>query len=174
MGFEQERRKTYAELSDGEKQILVDDYYIPHHARERAKEALEALRTSLEEGKVKPDGFREAAVAVGARVYENEGVTASTQFMTEPDRKLLFPSEYARMRDRHFLRTHLAGLLAADRIKKEDERIKPGSWLDVELRSNVDDEDDDDLGSAYLILLLDREKADRGDDARGESRARPA
>jgi len=156
-GLERERFKTFIELSDGEKMILRDEYYLPYEAGERARKVLGELKKSCDEGKIKPDGFRAAAEAVGARVYEDEKITASSRYMTEPDRELLFPTEFQRMRDRHFLRSHLASLLAADRIKKEEERIKPGSWLDIELRTDPDP-DELDAGTAYLILLIDRKK----------------
>ncbi|MHC4955315.1 MAG: SurA N-terminal domain-containing protein [Planctomycetota bacterium] len=154
---ERERRKTFPELSEGEKAILKDDFYLPHRARERAKKVLEELKKQFDEGKIKPNGFAAAAGSLGARVYENEHITAATRFMAPPDKTLLYPPEFQRMRDRHFLRSHLASLLAADRIKKEDERIKPGTWLDIELRTDADDEDKDP-GTAYLALLIDREK----------------
>jgi len=156
-GLERERRKTFVELSDGEKVILADEYYRPYQARERAKAALGELKKACDEGKVKPDGFRAAAEAIGARVYEEEQITAASRFMAEPDEKLLFPSELQRMRDRHFLRRHLSSLLAADRIKPENERIKPGTWLDVEVRNSME-ADAVDPGTAYLILMLDRKK----------------
>ncbi|MEM8884142.1 MAG: hypothetical protein AAGD14_08750 [Planctomycetota bacterium] len=152
-----ESAKTFEELTALERSRLVDDYYKPTKAREMAKEALVALRKRVDEGNVKPDGFKEAAEALGARVFENESVVADTGYIEPPDDNQLFPSEFKRMRDRYFLRNRLGSILASDRIKKEDERIKPGSWLDVEVRSDSDDIEEDP-GSAYLILLLERTK----------------
>ncbi|MHC4939183.1 MAG: SurA N-terminal domain-containing protein [Planctomycetota bacterium] len=158
-GLERERRKTYPELDEGEKSILKKEFYVPHRARERSKEVLEALKKQIDDGKVKPDGFSEAAGTLGARVFEDEKMVAGTGFMQEPDDRLLFPSALTHMRDRYYLRSRLASLLASDRLKKEEERIKPGTWLDVQVRSDTEDATEDP-GTAYLVLLLERKSPD--------------
>ena len=159
VGLERERRKTYVELNDGEKSILRKEFYVPHRARERSKEVLDALKTKIDDGKVKPDGFSDAAGALGARVFEGERMIAGSGFLQEPDDRLLFPSALVHMRDRYYLRSRLASLLASDRMKPEEERMKPGTWLDVQVRSETEDATEDP-GTSYLVLLLERKSPD--------------
>ncbi len=149
-----EQRKTFEELTPGEKDDLKRLFYLPERARERAKEKLEALRQKLVDGTVKPEQFRAEAEALGCRVHEGEWIEATYDFLREPDKKQLWPAEYLHMRDRHFLRKSLAQVLDRDRVKQE---WKAGSVLpvDVHVRREADEP-----GAAYLFLLRQRKKPD--------------
>ncbi len=150
---EQERRKTFVELGDAEKENLRRDFYLPERARARAKEALETLRKEAEAGGMAGDALKAALEGLGARYFEDEPLTASYDPQEEPDRKRYWPAEYLHMRDRHFLRRSLAQVLGSDRAKNA---IKPGTFLDVQVDSSRADATDP--GAAYLILLIDRQR----------------
>jgi hypothetical protein len=149
-----EQRKTFEELTPGEKEDLRRLFYLPERARERAKGKLEALRGKLIDGTVKPEQFRAEAEALGCRVHEGEWIEATYDFLREPDPKQLWPDEYLHMRDRHFLRKSLAQVLDRDRVKQE---WKAGSLLpvDVHVRREADQP-----GAAYLFRLRERKKPD--------------
>ena len=156
---EPERRKTFSELTEGEKAELIKDFYLPEKARERAKEKLEGLRKQLEAGEVPADGFEQAARALGSegdsvRFIKDEWVTASYDFVAEPDRSSYWEADYLHMVDRKFLRRNLAGVLARDRVKKE---LGEGSWLEVQVDRRTDAENP---GAAYLVLLHERRQPD--------------
>ena len=156
--IERARRKTYVELDEDDKATLRDDFYLPQKARDRAQKKLEDLKKNCDEGKVKPDGFGDASRELGARFYDNEKITASSRNLPpEPSDRMFYGSELSRMQDRQFLRRRLAGVLATDRSKPEEERIKPGSWLDVEVQSDTEDPAQDP-GTVYLIQLISRAK----------------
>lgn len=148
-----ETRKTYEELTDGEKVDLREQFYLPSAARARAKEALEALRKQCMEDQVAPDAFREAAQEIGCRVHENEWIEASYDFMAEPDKNLYWHDEFLHMRDRYFLHKNLVGVLGRD----TQGELKAGSYLDVQVDGRTDAEDP---GAAYLFLLLERQEPD--------------
>ncbi len=153
LSVEQERRKTFTELTDGEKESLRTDFYLPERARARAKEALEGVRKQAEESGMSGEALRATLEAMGARYFENEAITASYDPQEEPDRKRYWPAEFLHMRDRYFLRGSLARILGSDRSKNE---IKPGSFLEVQVDSARTDAKDP--GAAYLVLLLDRQR----------------
>jgi len=153
-----EQRKTFDELTAGEKEELKRLFYLPERARARAKEKLEALRQRLVAGDVKPEQFRTEAEALGCRVHEGEWIEASYDTMREPDRKKLWPDEYLHMRDRYFLRRSLAQVLDRDRAKPEDKREwNPPCYLPVDLdtRGGVKEP-----GAAYLFHLRERKRPD--------------
>ena len=147
-------RKTFAELTEGEKADLKEKWAIPSRARALAKEQLDALRTKLVEGEVKTEDFAKEARALGCRVHEDEWYEASQSFLAEPDKALYWPDAYLKMRDRYFLHSELTSVLRRDRIKKE---LKAGSVLEVmeDTRREADDP-----GAAYLFLLLERREPD--------------
>ncbi len=149
-----EQRKTYEELTPGEKEDLKRVFYLPERARERAKEKLEALRQKLVDGAVKPEQFRSEAEALGCRVHEGEWIEATYDFLREPDPKQLWPDEYLHMRDRHFLRKSLAQVLDRDRVKQE---WKAGSFLPVDMAIR---READEPGAAYLFHLRERKRPD--------------
>jgi hypothetical protein len=152
------RRKKFEELTAGEKDDLKNLFYLPAQARERAKEKLEALRKQLVDGSVKPEQFRAAAEALGARVHEDEWIEASYETVSAPDKKELWPDEFLHMRDRYFLKRSLAQTLDRDRAKPEDKReLKPPCFLPVDTDTR---EEAQDPGSAYLFHLLDRQRPD--------------
>ena len=152
---EPERRKTFSELTEGEKAELTKDFYLPEKARERAREKLEGLRKRLEAGEIAADGFEQAARALDSdgdsvRFVKDEWLTASYDFVAEPDRSSYWEAAYLHMVDRKFLRRNLAGVLARDRVKKE---LGEGSWLEVQVDRRTDAENP---GAAYLVLLHER------------------
>lgn len=149
-----EQRKTFEELTPGEKEDLKRLFYLPERARERAKEKLEALRQKLVAGDLKPDQFRAEAEALGCRVHDGEWIEATYDLLREPDRKQLWPDEYLHMRDRHFLRKGLAQVLERDRVKQE---WKAGSFLPVDVAIRREAEDP---GVAYLFHLRERKRPD--------------
>jgi len=149
-----EQRKTYDELTDGEKQDLRERFYLPMQARERAKEKLEALRQSFVDGPRKPEEFAAAATELGARVREGEWIQASFDLVAEPEASQLWPKELRHMRDRRFLRKTLADVLNRDRVKKE---YKAGTFLPVEVDLSGGA---DDPGAAYVFLLRERRQPD--------------
>ncbi|MHC4135271.1 MAG: SurA N-terminal domain-containing protein [Planctomycetota bacterium] len=148
-----ETRKTYEELTDGEKVDLREQFYLPSAARTRAKEALEALRKRCLDDQIAPEDFRAAAEKIGCRVHEDEWLEASYDFMAEPDELLYWPDEFLHMRDRHFLHKSLVGVLGRD----TKDQLKAGSYLEVQVDAWQDAEDP---GAAYLFLLLERKKPD--------------
>jgi len=153
-----EQRKTFDELTAGEKEELKKLFYLPARARERAKEKLESLRQALVSGEAKPEEFREKAEALGCRVHEGEWIEASYNNLREPDEERLWPAEYLHMRDRHFLRRSLAQVLDRDRAKPEDKREwNPPCYLpvDVDTRGGVKEP-----GAAYLFHLRERKRPD--------------
>jgi hypothetical protein len=149
-----EQRKAYEELTEGEREDLRRDFYLPARARERAKEALSALRQQFVDGAKKPEEFRAEAEAIGCRVRTEEWIDATLERVDEPLKTRLWPDEYVHMRDRYFLRKSLAQVLGADRVKRE---YKAGSFLpvDVDLRRDAGD-----LGGAYLFYLRERKEPD--------------
>jgi hypothetical protein len=149
-----DQRKTYEELTAGEKEDLRRLFYLPTRARDRAKERLEALRQKFVEGAPKADRFRAEAEALGCRVREKEWIDATFDYQPEPDEKQLWPDEYLHMRDRHFLRKSLAQLLERDRAKKE---LAAGTFLpvDVDLKGKKGGP-----GAAYLFYLRERKTPD--------------
>ncbi|MHC4959517.1 MAG: hypothetical protein ACYTGN_14215 [Planctomycetota bacterium] len=151
--MESERRKTYEELDQAEKTDLKKSFYLPANARERAEARLEELRKKFESGEVAPTAFRESGEALGGAVISDEWILASTIGMADPSDKALWPDEYRRMRDRHFLRRRLANVLETDRT---DPKYKAGSFMPVMVDSRSDD--DDDPGAAYLVMLLERKR----------------
>jgi hypothetical protein len=148
-----ETRKTFDELTDGEKLDLREQFYLPSAARARAQEALEALRKRCQDDQVTPEDFRAVAEKAGCRVYENEWIEASYDFMAEPDKALFWPDEFLHMRGRHFLHKNLIGVLGRD-TKNE---FKAGTYLDVQVERHQDAEDP---GACYLFLILERKKPD--------------
>jgi hypothetical protein len=157
-----EQRKTFEELTPGEKEDLKRIYYLPERARERAKAKLEALRQKFVDGALKPEQFRAEAEALGCRVHEGEWIEATYDSLHEPDRKQLWPDEYLHMRDRHFLRRSLAQTLDRDRAKKE---LTAGSFLPVDTAVRSDAADP---GAAYLFRLRERKPPDATTIAPGE------
>ncbi|MHC4933235.1 MAG: hypothetical protein ACYTGV_13710, partial [Planctomycetota bacterium] len=155
--LEQERRKSYEELTESEKEDLRKEFYLPDIARKRAREALVALREKCLSGDLTVDQLADMAAkpAGNYRFHGDEWLLASREFMTEPARNLYWKDEYRHMRDRHFLRRDLAEVLAQDRAR--DEKIKGGSWLEVRLDTRNDSEDP---GAAYLVLVLERRRPD--------------
>jgi hypothetical protein len=153
---EPERRKTFSELTEGEKAELSKDFYLPEKARQRAKEKLEALRKRFVDGELKAEDFGAAAAELGdtVRFVADEWLTASYDFIAEPDRSAYWPSEYLHMGDRKFLRRNLAGVFARDRVEKE---IQPGSWIEVQVDRRTDAENP---GAAYLVLVHERRQPD--------------
>jgi len=149
-----EQRKTYSELTEGEKEDLRRDFYLPMRAREKAREQLEALRKSFVDGERKPEEFPAAAAEVGARVREAEWIRASFDLVAEPVESQLWPEEYRHMRDRRFLRKTMADVLNQDRVKQE---YKAGTFLPVAMDLSGDA---DDPGAAYLFYLRERKKPD--------------
>lgn len=149
-----EQRKTFDDLTAGDKEDLKGLYYLPTRARERTKERLTALRQKFVDGTLKPEQFRAEAEALGCRVHEGEWIEATYDLQREPDGKQLWPDEYAHMRDRHFLPKSLAQVLDRDRVKQE---WKAGSFLpvDVDLRGGHGEP-----GAAYLFRLRERKPAD--------------
>jgi hypothetical protein len=154
---EQERRKSYKELTESEKEDLRKKFYLPDIARQRAKEVLVALLEKCLSGDLTADQLEEMAAKPSGnyRFHGDEWLLASREFMTEPARSLYWESEYSHMRDRHFLRRDLAEVLAQDRAREE--KINAGSWLDVRLDTRNDAEDP---GAAYLVLVLERKRPD--------------
>ncbi|MHC5050560.1 MAG: SurA N-terminal domain-containing protein [Planctomycetota bacterium] len=148
-----ETRKTFEELTDGEKVDLREQFYLPNAARARAKEALETLRKQCQDDQVAPEAFRAAAEKIGCRVHEDEWIEASYDFMAEPEKITYWPDEFLHMRDRYFLHKNLVGVLGRD--TKGD--LKAGSYLEVQVDGRQDAEDP---GAAYLFLLLERRKPD--------------
>ncbi|MHC4819318.1 MAG: hypothetical protein ACYTF8_14840, partial [Planctomycetota bacterium] len=148
-----ETRKTFEELTDGEKVDLREQFYLPSAARARAKEALEELRKRCRDDQIAPEAFRAAAAKIGCRVHENEWIEASYDFMAEPDKALFWPDEFLHMRGRHFLHKNLIGVLGRD-TKNE---FKAGTYLDVQVERHQDAEDP---GACYLFLILERKKPD--------------
>ncbi|MHC4547184.1 MAG: SurA N-terminal domain-containing protein [Planctomycetota bacterium] len=149
-----ESRKTFEEMTEGDKTDLRQEYYIPANARARAREKLQVLRQRCIDEQIKPEDFRAEASKIGCRVHENEWIEASYDFMAEPEKSLYWPDEYLHMRDRYFLHKNLAGVLGRDRTKQE---LKAGSYLEVQ----VDARDDaKDPGACYLFLLLERRRPD--------------
>lgn len=147
LAVEQQRKKTFDELTPADKEKLRDDFYLPEQARLRAREALEAFRQRCMDGAVQAGGFREAAAALGARVHGEEWIQASFEVMSEPDKPLFWARELAHMRDRHFLRGNLASVLRAGG------EHKAGDFLPVQVNARADK---DDPGGAYLVLLHER------------------
>ena len=152
VSMSKERRKTFDELEAEERAELREDFFLPAKARERAKEVLEAFRKSCASGKVAPAQFKPAAESpgLGATVIEDEWITASPVRLQSPDRRALWPAEYAHMQDRHFLRRRLASIL---RGKKKQ---PAGSYLPVQVDAR---DEEDDPGAAYLVVLLERRPA---------------
>jgi len=148
-----ETRKTYEELTEGEKVDLREQFYLPSAARVRASEALAALRQSCLDDQIAPEALRAAAEKIGCRVHEDEWIEASYDFMAEPEKNLYWPDEFLHMRDRHFLHKNLVGVLGRD-TKNE---LNAGSYVDVQVDARQDAEDP---GAAYLFLLLERRKPD--------------
>ena len=155
IAVESERRKTFDELDEDEKDELRDQFFIPSNARDRAKAALEALRKKCEAGTILAADFKQACESLGCSVIEGEWIQGGGGFAREPSDKSYWRSEYEHMRDRHFLRRSLPSVLGADRAGT---KYKAGSYLPIQMDSNRDDEDDP--GAAYLILLLERRKPD--------------
>lgn len=153
-----EQRKTFDELTAGEKEDLRRLFYLPERARARAKEKLEGLRQRLVDGALAAEAFRAEAEALGCRVREGEWVEASYDPVREPDKAMLWPDEFLHMRDRYFLRKSLAQALDRDRAKPEGkEELKPPCLLpvDVEIRRDAAEP-----GSAYLFRLRERKRPD--------------
>ena len=162
---EEPRRKTFSELTEGDKEDLLEEFYLPEKSRQRAKEKLAAHRKKLMEGEIPAEELRESVLRLDptlkaadaiessrVRVHENEWITASYDLMAEPQPKLYWHREYLHMRDRNFLHRELAVVLGRDRVKKE---LGPGSYLEILLDARGDEEEDD-VGTAYLVLLLER------------------
>jgi hypothetical protein len=147
-----QKRKIYSELEPREREDLRTEFYLPARAREKAEAKLKELRKKCVDGDVEPAEFRAAAEAQGCRVFENEWITASYDFLAEPEKQVYWPDAFKHMRDRHFLRQRLASVLGRDRIKQE---LKPGSYLEVETNARSDAEDP---GAAYLVVLLERRR----------------
>jgi len=153
-----EQRKTFDELTPGEKEDLRRLFYLPERARARAKEKLEGLRQRLVDGAVAAEAFRAEAEALGCRVQEGEWLEASYDTVREPDKAMLWPGEFLHMRDRYFLRKSLAQALDRDRAKPEGkEELKPPCLLpvDVDIRRDAAEP-----GSAYLFRLRERKRPD--------------
>jgi len=148
-----ETRKTFEELTDGEKLDLRAQFYLPSAARARAQEALETLRKRCQDDQIAPEDFRAVAEKIGCRVYEDEWIEASYDFMAEPDKALFWPDEFLHMRGRHFLHKNLIGVLGRD-TKNE---FEAGTYLEVQVERHQDAEDP---GACYLFLLLERKKPD--------------
>jgi len=149
-----ERRKTFEELTDGEKTELRDEFYIPEQARVRARKRMEELRTRLVEEKADAQAFQAAVAALDpegrARFIDNEWIEASYESWARPDRLQYWRDAYEHMRDRFFLHTELAGILSRDRAEK---KLGAGSYLDVRVHQRSEA---DDPGAAYLVLLHER------------------
>jgi len=150
VAVERERQKVFAELTEGEKADLRDQFYLPAQARERAKEMLEELRKRCVENAVAPDALAAEAEALGGRFRQDEWIEAWHDFRNQPVRGQYWPAEFLHMRDRHFLMRSVADALRADRAKKE---LKAGSYLPVSVDARTST---DDPGAAYLVLLLER------------------
>jgi len=149
---EKERRKTFTELTPGEKEILRDSYYLPERSRERARAELEELKKQFGEGGKKPEEFRAVAAANGRRVHENQWIYSTEGFRVEPSPKHYWSSTLRMMRDRHALHEKLESVLRRDQKEK---KLGPMSLLDVQLASRTDPTDP---GTAYLVLLLERKE----------------
>jgi hypothetical protein len=149
-----EQRKTFEELTEGEKEDLRKLFYLPEQARERAKAKLEALRQEFVSGTRKAEEFAAEAGKLGCRVHAGEWIEASRDYVRQPDEKQLWPDEYRHMRDRRFLRTSLSQVLARDREATE---WKPTCLLpvDVDIRREAEDP-----GAAYLFQLRERKHPD--------------
>ncbi len=152
---ESERRKTFEELDKSERKTLLNEWYLPHQARASAKKAFEDLRTQLVDGKVDAAAFQKHIEDLGGRFYDEEWITASTDFIGEPSKDEFWPRAYRHMSDRHFLQRALWTVLATD-LKKE---IKSGDYLPVQVNSPLEDED---YGAAYLVQMLERQLPDEG------------
>ena len=148
---EQERPKTFEELTDGEKEVLRDEFYLPDAARKLTTAAMEKLRKRCTAEDFKQEAFPEEARTIGCRVIVKEWIDADPQFRPEPDRKTLWPDAYAHMRDRRALRRDLSSQLR----KAGADEITPGTFLEVYSRTRLDPEDP---GTAYLALVLERNK----------------
>jgi len=151
--IKKERRKTFKELTAGERRDLEEKYYLPAQARALAKQALEGLRARCVANEVKAEAFPAQARKLGCRVFTDEWITADYDFMQEPERRNYWPAEFLHMHDRYFLRRNLASALGKDRA---EHKLKAGSYLDVEVDSGQPGEDPS--GAAYLVLLLERRR----------------
>jgi len=147
-------RKTFEDLTEGEKEDLREDWYLPATARELAENALAELRTRLVEGEIEPEAFRKEATELGCRFHADEWIEASRDFLAEPDKSMYWPDAYEHMRDRHFLHGELASVLGRDRVKKE---LTAGSFPEVLVDAR---RGEDDPGTAYLVQILERRKPD--------------
>ncbi|MFQ5844506.1 MAG: hypothetical protein ACE5JG_05895 [Planctomycetota bacterium] len=150
LSYDEEKRKRFSELTDGEKETLRDEFYLPYRARERAREALAELRRRFIEGELEEAAFADEARKRGARFYADEWVEASGAYVAEPERHRFWHDDFLHMRDRHFLRKHLTAKLLADRREK---KLQAGSWLEVAVAARSEETDP---GGAYLVLLKER------------------
>lgn len=150
LDVEKERRKTFGELTTGEKETLRDSFYLPEQARVRARSDLEELRKQFVDGGRKAAEFRAVAGTNGRRLFESQWITASSDYLADPSPKTYWPAELAMLRDRHALHDQLQSVLARDRREK---KLGPDSFLEVQVESRKDREDP---GTAYLVLLHER------------------
>jgi hypothetical protein len=149
----QPSRKTFDQLTPGERDDLRDKWYVPEQARERAKAKLTELRKRCVDGAVQD--FAAAAEEMGCRVHRDEWIHASfSEQVARPDKERLWKQEFLHMRDRAFLQTAISQALLGDR---NAETLKAGSYFDVMVDTR---HEDDDPGCGYLALLLERNKAD--------------
>ena len=148
---EKERAKTFTELTDGETEILRDEFYLPDEARKLATAVMEKLRERCTAEDFKQETFPAEAKKVGCRVLVKEWIDADPQFRPEPDPEALWRDAFAHMRDRRALRTDLSRQLR----KAGADKIKPGTFLDVYSQTRQDPKDP---GTVYLALILDRKK----------------
>ena len=148
-----ERRKTFEELSKSEKRDLLEQWYLPHQARQSAKDILEKLRQELVDGKVDTADFEKKIVELGGRFRGEEWLKANFGYQADPDPDRLWPEQYRHLADRHYLKGAVASVLISDRDKK---KYPNGSFLPVQVDSPFDEEDV--YGAAYLVQVLDRQK----------------
>lgn len=152
-----ERRKTFAELSQAEKEALRDEFYLPERARQISRQEMEEFRKPFAEGASKPADFAAAARARGYRVIEGEEIVSADRNVADPDPKRYWPAEFLRMRDRKFLRSWLWSVLQRD---ARDKKLQAGSFPDVAMDSRRSAEDP---GTAICLLLLERREPTAAD-----------
>jgi len=153
------RRKTFAELTEGERKDLVEQFFVPAKAREMAEQELEKLRKACVEGSLDDAAFAEKAALLGCRVRRDEWITATDEVPDPPSAERFWPTELVHMRDRRFLVGALRKAFAADR---GDKKLKAGSYLEVMVDRPIDIETDETekAGAAFLVLLKERRPAD--------------
>ncbi|MEE8105157.1 MAG: hypothetical protein V3T86_06450 [Planctomycetota bacterium] len=147
-----EAAKSFAEISDEEKDALRDEFYLPANALKRAKERLQTLRKRLVDGEVKAEDFEAEAKKLGCRIRKDEWVEPDASWMPAPRAERLWPTELKHMQDRVFLRRQLAIALPG----AADDELQAGGYLEVKTDSRFGDSEP---GTAYLLRIEERRKA---------------